>query len=136
VRPPRQPYALETTPFSFAAIAAFAARAPLGGAREVAIAAFVTARLADDMIGERRLSAEDRLARAAGARKWLSNMALPETARRAFLDLVGATEREAPDAAAAVRKVMDVTGGTLDASARSDLDRLARELEAQPIVGT
>jgi hypothetical protein len=136
VRPPRQPYALETPQFSFAAVAACAARSPLGGSREVAIAAFVTARLADDLIGARRLSAEDRQARATAARRWLSNMALPETARRVFLELIGATEREASDTAAALRKVMDVTAATLDGGARSDLERLVRELDAQPIVGT
>jgi hypothetical protein len=63
-------------------------------------------------------------------------MALPEPARRVFLELIGATEREASDAVAALRKVMDVTAATLDGGARSDLERLARELEAQPIVGT
>jgi hypothetical protein len=136
VRPPRQPYALETSQFSFAGIAAFAARAPLGGAREVAVAAFVTARLAIDVVPPRQLPLEDRRSRAAGARRWLSNLTIPEATRRAFLELVGATESGPGETAAAIRKVMEVTAESLDVPGRTELDRLARELEAQPIVVT
>src|SRR5689334_4310516 len=37
VRPPRHPFALDTPTFSFKALAALAARAPIGSARDIAI---------------------------------------------------------------------------------------------------
>jgi hypothetical protein len=136
VRPPRQPYALDTPSFAFAATATFAAKAALGGAREIALAAYVTARMADDVVAQRQLSAESRHARASNARRWLSTLAIAEPARRAFTDLVAATEVDAPETAAALRRVIEVTATVLDAPSRGELDRLARELEAQPIART
>ena len=136
VRPLRQPYALDNPGFAFAGIATFAARAPLGGAREIALAAFVTARLADDVSADRRLPATTRSPRAANARRWLSTLAVAEPIRRAFLDLAAATEADAPTTAAALRRVIDVTAGVLDPPSCSDLERLAKELEAQMVART
>jgi hypothetical protein len=133
VRPPRQPYALDTPTFAFVATATFAARAPLGGPREIGLAAYVTARLADDMVEQRRLSVEARRARAASARRWLSTLSLADPIRRAFMDLVTATESDGSETAQALRRVIEVTAGVIDAAARAELERLARELESQPI---
>jgi len=47
------PYALAPTSFRFPALAALAGRAPLGGQREVVLAAYVVARLAHDTLAER-----------------------------------------------------------------------------------
>jgi uncharacterized iron-regulated protein len=136
VRPPRQPYALDTPGFAFAAIATFAARAPLGGPREIALAAFVTARIADDVCADRRLPDTDRHSRAASARRWLATLAIAEPIRRAFVDLASATEADAQTTAAALRRVIDVTASVLDVPSRSDLERLARELESQTVART
>lgn len=136
VRPPRQPYALDTPIFTFAPIASFAARAPVGGAREIALAAFVTARMASDVVNDRALSVAGRGHRAASARRWLSTLAISEPLRRAFIDLAAATEGEAPATAAALHRVIEITAGILDAGSRAELDRLVKELESQAVAGT
>jgi hypothetical protein len=135
VRPPRQPYALDTPEFTFAAIAMLASRAALGGARETALAAFVTARLADGLRAG-TLSAETRRARAAGARKWLATISISEPARLVFAELIDATEVDAAAAAVALRRVIEVTAGVLDGPARQDLERLAGELTPQAVGGS
>lgn len=132
VRPPRHPFALDTPTFAFASLAALAARAPLGGAREIAIVAFAAARMADD-VRAGGFSAEERQARATGARRWMATLSLAEPVRRAYLELIGATEHDGRAVAVALRRVIEVTGGLLDAASRADLDRLARELDAQPV---
>ena len=135
MKTPRHPFALDTPTFAFASLAALAARAPLGGAREVAIVAFATARMAEDVRdGEHTL--EERQVRAAAARRWMTTLSIAEPVRRAFTDLIAATERDGAATGAALRRVMDVTGGQLDAPSRSDLERLARELEAQTVART
>jgi hypothetical protein len=135
VRPPRQPYALDTPTFAFAAIATFASRAPIGGAREIALAAWVTARMADDVRGD-SMTVESRRTRAASARRWLSTLTIADPARRVFTDLIAATETDALTSAAAVRRVIEVTGTTLDGPSRSELERLAGELELDASSGT
>lgn len=135
VRPPRHPYALDVPTFSFASLAALAARAPLGGLREVAIATFAAARLADDVRPD-GLSVEERKERASAARRWLSTLSLSDPVRRAVTDLIGATELDGRATAGAVRRVMEVTGGVLDPASQSDLERLARELESQTVART
>jgi hypothetical protein len=136
VRPPRQPYALDTPGFAFAALATFAARAPLGGPREIALAAFVTARVAGDLTAGGKLPDAARRSRAASARRWLATLAIAEPARRAFVDLATATEADAQTTASALRRVIEVTAGVLDLPSRLDLERLARELDSQTVVGT
>lgn len=135
VRSPRAPFALDTPTFSFAALASLAARAPLGGAREIAIVAFTTARMADET-RPGGLSLEERQARAAGARRWMATLSLAEPVKKAFHELIAATEADAPTAAKAIRRVMEVTGAKLDAASRSELDRLARDLEVQAVART
>ena len=65
------PYALATTTFRFAALAALAGRAPLGGQREVALATYLAARLAQDVLPERGVPQTSRAERAVGAKSWL-----------------------------------------------------------------
>jgi hypothetical protein len=132
VRPPRHPFALDTPAFSFTALAALAAKAPIGAARDTAIIAFATARLAEE-VGPAGLTLEERQARAAGARRWMSTLSVAEPIRKAFLDLTAATEQDGAATAAAIRRVMEVTGPLLDAGARSELERLAREVDAQTV---
>jgi hypothetical protein len=132
VRSPRHPFALDTPTFSFAALAALAARAPIGSARDVAMSAFTTARLAEEL-RPGGLPLEERQARATGARRWLAGLTLAEPVRKAFLDLIAATEQDGRAAAAALRRVIDVTGAQLDPASRSELDRLARDVDAQTV---
>jgi hypothetical protein len=132
VKPPRPPFALDTPSFSFPALATLAGRAPLGGAREVAIVAFAAAKLAEE-VKAGGLSVEERRARAAGARRWLSSLSLTEAVKRAFIELAEATEGDGHGTAARLRRVIEVTGAPLDAPARAELERLAKELDAQTV---
>lgn len=135
MRPPRHPFALDTPAFSFPALAALAGRAPIGGARDVAIVAFAAARMADE-VRPGGLSLEERQARAAGARKWISTLALPDAVKKAFGDLVSATEQDGTASAGALRRVIEITGPHLDPPSRSELERLSREIEAQMVART
>ena len=135
VRPPKQPFALDTPVFSFKALAALAARAPIGTARDIAIVAFTTARMADE-VRPGGLSLEERQARALSARKWISTLSVAEPARKAFLDLIGATEQDGPATAAALRRVIEITAPQLDPAGRSELERLVRDVEAQTVART
>ena len=135
MRPPRHPFALDTPTFSFPALAAQAARAPIGSARDVAIMAFTTARLAEE-VRSGGLTVEERQARAAATRKWMTTLSLPETPRKAFQDLVSATEQDGPATALALRRVIEVTGAQLEPAGRAELDRLAKDIEAQTVVRT
>src|SRR3954466_13058851 len=96
------PYALSAPVFRFRHLAALAGRAPIGGAREVALACFVAARLVSDCCdptldldeesrAARLVSAccdptldldeESRAARCAGAKAWLGTIAIPSPVR-------------------------------------------------------
>lgn len=135
VRPPRHPFALDTPTFSFKALAALASRASIGSARDIAIVAFTTARMAEE-VRPGGLGLEERQARAAAARKWITTISLPEPTRKAFLDLISATEQDGLTTAGALRRVIEVTGPQLDPGGRSELERLAREVEAQTVART
>jgi hypothetical protein len=123
------PYALSLTTFRFAALAALAGRAPIGGKREVALAMYLAARLADDVRPSRCLSSATRAERADGARNWLAALALPTTIRPALVGLVDSTATDAAVTAKALRTVIGVTSDLLDRGARSELERLASALE-------
>lgn len=79
------------------------------------------------------LAPDERQARAAAARKWLSTLSLAEPVRRAFLELIGTTEQDGPATAGALRRVIEVTAPQLDPGGRAELERLAREVEAQTV---
>lgn len=124
------PYGLSLTTFRFAALAALAGRAPIGGQREVALATYLAARLADDTRPARSLSALTRAERADSARHWLSTLALPNAIRPALVSLVDSSATDAAAAARALRAVIGVTASLLDPGAHSELERLAATLEA------
>jgi hypothetical protein len=132
VKPLRPPFALDTPTFSFPALALLAGRAPLGGAREVAIVSFAAARLAEE-VKTGGLSIEERRARAVGARRWLASLSLTDPVKRAFVELSEATEGEGGATATRLRRVIEVTGPLLDGPARAELERLAKDLDAQMI---
>lgn len=123
------PYALSAPAFRFPALAALAGRAPLGGEREAVLACLVAARLAQALCPPRALPAALRQARAGSARVWFSSVAVPAAMRIPMVRLIEATGRDdRPALAEALRQVMDVTAGTLDAAASSELQALERAL--------
>lgn len=118
--------------FRFPGLAALAGRAPLGGPREVAIATYVAARLAQDILAARGISPATRVDRSAQARTWLANVALPNGVRSALTRLIDAAAADAGAACLAVRSVIEVTAPTLDQMSRLELDQLAKTLEQEP----
>jgi hypothetical protein len=121
-----QPYTLATPAFPFRALAVLAAKAPLGGARETALATLVTARLVAGGLAPLSLPAPARRKRADAAKVWLSAVALPAAVRAAvgrLIELSASDDRKA--IALGVTKVTEVTAPLLDRHARSELDRLA-----------
>ena len=134
-RTPAPPYALEPLSFRFAALAALAGRAPIGGQREVALATYLVARLADDAVSDRQLPAAARGARAGAAKNWLASVTLPQTVRPALVKLIDRTAADSPSATgAAVRGVISVTASFLNAASRAELADLSESLEAQAVL--
>lgn len=130
------PYALEPLSFRFAALAALAGRAPIGGQREVALATYVVARLAHDAAPSRLLPIGVRTDRAAAARNWLAAVTLPQAVRPPLVRVIDRSAGESATAvAAAVRSVISVTASYLNPAARFELAKLADLLEAQAIAG-
>jgi hypothetical protein len=115
--------------FPFPALAALAARAPLGGAREVVMACFVSARLVRDATGPDAIPPSLRATRASGARAWLATLAVPVAQRAPFAKLIEASATDDPAAMrAALAVVMAVTAIYIDSGARSELEHLAQAL--------
>lgn len=130
------PYALAPTAFRFPALAALAGRAPLGGPREVAMAAYLAARMAHDVLPERGLVQSVRKERAQTGRNWLSTVTLPASIRPSLARLVDASGGDRRQTADAVRAVLAAAADLLDARARGELEQLAATLEQsspQPI---
>ena len=123
------PFALVTPAFRFRSLALAAGRAPLGGAREAALAALIAARLAAAMLPPVALSIAARTARADAARGWLGSVALPAVPKLAITRLVEATAAgDRQTVANAVAKVTEVTAPYLDKAARLELEELTAEL--------
>ena len=124
------PYALAPTSFRFPALASLAGRAPLGGQREVVLAAYVAARLAHDTLAERGLSMETRTDRAAHAKTWLATLALPAPARAALQRSIDASATDPRASADAIDGVLKAVDGFLDPASRLELAQLATVLSA------
>ena len=132
---PNPPYALTPTAFRFPALASLAGRAPLGGQREVVLATYLAARLAQDALASRSVARETRVERAVHARTWLANIALPANVRPALsrlVDLSGGPPSEVGDG---VRTVIAATAPFLDKNAQAELDQLANTLDSDPPAG-
>lgn len=132
---PNPPYAVEPTAFRFAGLASLAGRSALGGQREVALATYLAARLADDTLPGRGVSQPLRAERAAHAKNWLSTLALPPNVRTGLTKLVEASSGEPATAAQAIAELARLAAGFLDARARAELDELITTLQAGPIAG-
>lgn len=123
------PYALAVPAFRHRTLAALAARAPMGPAREVTLAWYLCARLIDGATGPQRLSAQVRHARAAAARSWLASAGLPTSCRMPLGKLMDACGAEPePDRQRIARTAADALGATaehLEAAARAEVEQLA-----------
>jgi hypothetical protein len=118
------PYALSTPYFRFRALASLAARAPLGGPREVVLATYLVARLVDDCLPEKALPAVARAERSASARGWLANVALPTAVRASLIRLTEATGGDLTNIEPAMASVITIVDSYLDAPSRLELARL------------
>lgn len=129
--PTLPPYALSAPAFPLRQLASLAGRAPIGGAREVALACFVAARLAAEQLvpEEQRMPEPARLQRAAGAKGWLGTLALPAAVKAPLGKCV---EHSAEGARAAlaqdVATLVSAAEPWLDAAARGELQALSRSL--------
>ena len=124
------PYALAAPAFRFRNLAALAGRAPIGGAREVALACFVAARLVNDCC-DPTLDFDDeaRAARCAGAKGWLGTIAIPGPVRTPVAKLADASANGHPEAMAPlVTALAKAADAFLDPAARAELDALATRL--------
>jgi hypothetical protein len=124
------PYALAAPAFPFRHLAGLASRAPIGGAREVALACFVVARLAADRLeGSGALPEPGRGLRSAGARGWLGTLALPAAVRAPLaraLELSG--EGEGLGLPAALMELAEAASPFLDLGGRGELEALGAAL--------
>ena len=125
------PYALSAPAFKFRHLATLAGRAPIGGAREVALACFVAARLAADCCDPALdLDEASRMARCAGAKSWLGTIAIPSPVRSPVAKLAEATAGANPATMAPlVSALARAAESFLDAASRSELDMLAARLQ-------
>ena len=123
------PYSLAPTNFRFRALAAHAGRAPLGGARETALASYMVARLAVALLPGTLLPLVDRGVRAAAARTWLASLALPAPLRAPLNKVIESTREDVSSAvAAALVTVADVAASYLDGPSLAELRALAAQL--------
>ena len=123
------PYSLAAPSFRFRALASLAGRAPLGGEREMALAALMAARLADAALLPVPLSGAARANRAAGARVWCSTLTLPAAARIPLGRVVDTSENgERSHIADALAAFAAIAGPLLDSASRSELAELVASL--------
>jgi hypothetical protein len=124
------PYALSAPVFRFRNLAALAGRAPIGGAREVALACFVAARLVSDCCDPALdIDEESRAARCAGAKGWLGTIAIPSPVRTPVAKLAEASANGRPESMAPlVSALAKAADSFLVPGARSELAALAAQL--------
>jgi hypothetical protein len=127
------PYALARPTFPVPALAAFAGQATLGRAREVGLALFMVARLAQGARPGVGLPLAVRGARAAAAKSWLAGLALPAATRVPFARAVDATAGDdAAAVAGALRHLLAAVEARLDPAASAELHALAAALTEGP----
>ena len=122
---PLPPYALAATAFPFRHLAGLAGRAPIGGAREVALACFVAARLAADHRAGDGEAETARVSRCAGAKTWLGSLSLPAPVRASVTRCAEASaygKRE--DMARELSALSQAASAFLDSPSRNELESL------------
>lgn len=129
------PFAPPRALFGFSGLAAAAAQAQLGGAREALTGAVMVARLAQGMRLPHPLPLDVRRARAERMKSWLSALTVPAKTRAALLrGIVVSAQGDRIVMAEALGGVTDVTAAHLDRVARSELTRLAECLRQDALV--
>ena len=114
--------------FPFRALAARAGHAPLGRGREVALACLMAARLSSPA-SIAALPLPVRAARATGAMRWFSSLALPTPLRAPLSRVAAASAGEsAAELAAALSAVISAARKHLDEPSLAELDGLVRLL--------
>ncbi len=126
------PFAVPPIRFPFRALAARVGRAPLGGEREVAMAALMVARLSCDAIGARATDVKQREERATAAKSWLASIAVPARARPVLARALDATARDGAAVAAAIDELVKIAGAWLDEPSMAEL----RAITAAPFVNS
>jgi hypothetical protein len=123
------PFALAPPVFRFRHLAALAGRAPIGGAREVALAAFVVARLAAERVGGSDDERAQRAARSMAAKGWLGTLSLPQPVRSAVTRCADlSVDGERSSLSRDIRDLALAASSYLDARSRNELESLARAL--------
>jgi hypothetical protein len=127
---PLPPYALAAPAFPFRHLASLAGRAPIGGAREVALACFVAARLSAGCTADQdELNAPARAARCAGAKGWAGTLALPPTVRGPLQRCMEASVDGTPRAVGSeLSALIGAAASYLDPLSRAELQTLAEAL--------
>lgn len=121
----RPPFALGAPTFRFRALAALAARAPIGPARDVALAWYLCARLVEAAVAS-TLPAAARASRAAAARAWLASTAVPPACRVSLTRVVdlSSADDDGSSLARALADAIEATAEHLDAATRAELEPL------------
>lgn len=125
---PTPPYALDTFPFHFPALALCAGRAPLGVDRDLTLGVFTAARLVAALLPPVRLNAAAAAARADRAKFWLSGLTMPQPARMALLRVIEATLVSPGHAAATLIELGLTVTGHIDAASQQEVSALAAQL--------
>ena len=94
----------------------------------MALAALMTARLAQGVMAGDALHPGERTTRAAAAKVWLASLALPATTRVPFARCIDATTDTALPVAVALRSLIAAAGTHLDGPSVQELEKLARQL--------
>lgn len=120
------PFALAAPGFPLRSLAALAARAALGGPRELLLAAMQAARMVEGAAGAHPLPEALRRSRANGARAWLSALALPTSSRQTIARAIDASAGSERDALAqAWEGVVTLINPGTDLAARAELRRVS-----------
>lgn len=93
---------------------------------------YLVARLVDDCLPERELSATARTARSISARGWLANVALPTPVRVSLIRLADTTGGDLSEISAALTTAIAAVDHHLDPASRSELGRLERAFTGHP----
>jgi hypothetical protein len=122
---PRSTLTLQPREFPFPALAAYAAVAPLGREREIAMACLLSARLVDGAGPPFCLSMDVRRSRASGARAWLASHQMSARLRTGFERLIDATAAEDPlQLNRPLRSVLEMAAPRLNEASRAELSAL------------
>lgn len=127
------PFAPVRATFPCPSLLALTARASLGGPREALLGAVMAVRLVSGLRAPFVVEATARVARAEGARAWLTALTLPARTRTAILRAIATSAGDdAHTAADALDAVIEVTAPHLDRHARSELGRVVDGLRRLP----